>query len=342
MGSVKDLIVLSSPHEEEPGRGKFIFSDRYSVFDWGEMPDHIPLKGASLCLIGAYFFERLEEAGFLTHYQGVEEEGKLKRLSDLKSPTNQMIVSLVRVIQPPEMEGKYDYNIYQGVRGNFLIPFEFIYRNSLPAGSSLRKRLEKGEIKLEDYGWDKIPAPEERLSPPIVDVSTKLEEQDRYLSWREVEETGILQKEEIEKIRQVILAIDDLITKEVEKINLKNEDGKIELALDKDRNLVVVDVVGTPDESRFTYRGMHLSKEIAREFYRKTPWYEEVQKAKLQNPVGWRGLVKTSPPPLPSSLLQLISWVYERIAMDLTNRDWFPNVPSLEEIGEIIGQELLI
>lgn len=342
MGSVKDLLVLSSPHEEKPGRGKFIFSDRYSVFDWGEMPDHIPLKGASLCLIGAYFFEQLERAGFLTHYQGIEEEGKNKRLFELKNPANEMVVSLVRIIQPPEIEGKYDYNIYQGIRGNFLIPFEFIYRNSLPAGSSLRKRLERGEVKLKDYGWDRIPAPEERLSPPVVDVSTKLEEQDRYLSWQEVEETGILQKEEIEEIRRTVLAIDGLITKEVERINLKNEDGKIELAFDKDRNLMVVDVVGTPDESRYTFRGIHLSKEIAREFYRKTSWFEKVEKAKLQNPVGWRGLVKASPPPLPSSLVQLISWVYQRIAMDLTERNWFSDVPSLEEIGERISQELLI
>jgi len=133
-----------------------------------------------------------------------------------------------------------------------------------------------------------------------------------------------------------------LITKEVERINLKNEDGKIELAFDKDRNLMVVDVVGTPDESRYTFRGIHLSKEIAREFYRKTSWFEKVEKAKLQNPVGWRGLVKASPPPLPSSLVQLISWVYQRITMDLTERNWFSDVPSLEEIGERISQELLI
>ena len=63
-------------------------------------------------------FEQLERAGFLTHYQGIEEEGN-KRLFELKNPANEMVVSLVRIIQPPEIEGKYDYNIYQGIRGNF-------------------------------------------------------------------------------------------------------------------------------------------------------------------------------------------------------------------------------
>ena len=56
MGSVKDLIIIKKPYGNELGIGRFVFSNRYSVFDWGEMPDHIKNKGASLCLISAYFF----------------------------------------------------------------------------------------------------------------------------------------------------------------------------------------------------------------------------------------------------------------------------------------------
>ncbi|HAG08789.1 MAG TPA: phosphoribosylaminoimidazolesuccinocarboxamide synthase, partial [Desulfotomaculum sp.] len=36
MGSVKDLTVQEMPVENKSGRGRFLFSDRYSVFDWGE------------------------------------------------------------------------------------------------------------------------------------------------------------------------------------------------------------------------------------------------------------------------------------------------------------------
>jgi len=53
MGSVKDLTVLKTPTKTQSGRGRFIFSDRYSVFDWGEMPDHIDQKGAALCITAA-------------------------------------------------------------------------------------------------------------------------------------------------------------------------------------------------------------------------------------------------------------------------------------------------
>ena len=54
MGSVKDLTVINAPSETQAGLGRFAFSDRYSVFDWGEMPDHIDGKGAALCVIGAH------------------------------------------------------------------------------------------------------------------------------------------------------------------------------------------------------------------------------------------------------------------------------------------------
>ena len=47
MGSVKDLEVTEKPAQNAMGVGRFHFSDRYSVFDWGEMPDRINGKGAA-------------------------------------------------------------------------------------------------------------------------------------------------------------------------------------------------------------------------------------------------------------------------------------------------------
>lgn len=332
MGSVKDLFVLSSPMDEEPGRGKFVFSDRYSVFDWGEMPDTIPYKGASLCLVGAHFFEKLEKAGIRTHYLGLEEGGEVKRISELREPVSIMHVKLVRVILPSRTETGYDYGLYHHVRGNFLIPFEFIYRNTLPENASLRRRIAEGKARLEEFGLSELPPPGEFLREPILDVSTKLEEQDRYLSWSEVEALGILSPEEITKVQEMLLFVGRFITKEARRIGVENEDGKIELALDGKRDFLLVDVVGTPDECRFTFRGMPTSKEILRSFYRKTPWYEEVHRAKEEHPFDWKAYVKSTPPPLPPELVQLTSWMYQRIAMDLTQREWFPGVPSLEEI----------
>ena len=74
MGSVKDLEVINKPQKGKMGIGRFHFSDRYSVFDWGEMPDHIDGKGAALCLMGACCFEKLEEKGVRTHYRGLVDK----------------------------------------------------------------------------------------------------------------------------------------------------------------------------------------------------------------------------------------------------------------------------
>lgn len=42
----------------------FQFTDDYSVFDWGKMPDSIENKGRALALFGASLFERLSEPAF--------------------------------------------------------------------------------------------------------------------------------------------------------------------------------------------------------------------------------------------------------------------------------------
>ena len=59
-GSVKHVWEAS----DEPESLWFEFSDDYSVFDWGKMPDKIDHKGRALALIGAYFFEQLEAPDF--------------------------------------------------------------------------------------------------------------------------------------------------------------------------------------------------------------------------------------------------------------------------------------
>lgn len=331
MGSVKDLVVLREPKVKEPGIGRFIFSDRYSVFDWGEMPDHIANKGASICVVTAFFFEKLEEMGVKSHYLGVVEDGKVKRLKELKQPQNVLEFKLLRVIRPRVEGGRYDYSVYKGERGNFLIPLEVIYRNSLPEGSSIFKRLKEGKLKLEDIGLREMPSPGAILDKPILDVSTKLEATDRYISWEEAKEICGLSDRELDKIREVTLLINELITKEAQKLGLLNEDGKVEYGFDEERELILVDALGTLDECRFSYGGIPVSKEIARIYYRKTDWYEEVDSAKRKDPINWKGLVASKPPKLPPELSLSISQVYMAYANEITGREWF-KVPTLREV----------
>jgi phosphoribosylaminoimidazole-succinocarboxamide synthase len=345
MGSVKDLEVVKKPTKTRMGVGRFYFSDRYSVFDWGEMPDHIDGKGAALCLMGAYCFERLEEKGIRTHYRGlVDGKGKVLHFNELEKPTNVMEFHLVNVYKPKayveDGKLKYDYSFYTLKLKNFLIPLEIIYRNGLPEGSSVFKRLEQGLVTLEDLGLDHYPKVGERLAKPIFDVSTKFEESDRYLTWREAQQLTGLTDSELEEVKAVLLKVNETITEIAAKADLVNEDGKIELAFDDKRRLMVADVVGTLDECRFTYQGLHVSKEVARIYYRRTEWAREVeqakQKAREHGIKNWKTLVKVQPPKLDPKLKTLISQMYMAAANEMTGKKMF-EVPKLAEIMRSIS-----
>jgi phosphoribosylaminoimidazole-succinocarboxamide synthase len=343
MGSVKDLEVLEKPTADTMGVGRFHFSDRYSVFDWGEMPDHIPSKGAALCLMGAYCFEKLEETGVKTHYRGlVDKTGTLVTFKELRQPTSTMEVNLVNVYKPETRtaQGKvtYDYGMYTSSLKNCLIPLEIIYRNGLPEGSSVFKRLEQGKITVKDLGLDHPPKPGERLAKPIFDVSTKLEEADRYVNWEEAKKIAGITNIELIAVKRVLAKVDDAITEMACHAKLENEDGKIELAFDSQRKLMVVDVVGTLDECRFTYDGVHVSKEVARQFYKKTGWYRDVEDAKKAAEASgvrdWKTLCKSQPPKLDEQLKTIISEMYMAAANEMTNRNLFDAPPLAQVIGK--------
>ncbi len=336
MGSVKDLSVSKEPRDDYPGIGIFTFSDRYSVFDWGEMPDHIMNKGKALCITGAYFFERLNDLNINNHYKGLYYAKKPVPLSELKKPTDSMVVNILRVLKPEIKGVNYDYSIYKHVYSNHLVPLEVIYRNTLPPGSSIFRRLENGSLQRNDLGLEKNPVPGHQLKEPIIEFSTKLEITDRYITQDEAREIAGLGQDEIERIKELTMLINALITRELDRVGLANEDGKLEFGINENRRIVVVDVFGTLDECRFTYEGKPVSKEIARDFYRDSAWYKQAEKAKKKDRVNWKSLVKAAPPPLPERLCELISLAYQASCNGITGKQWF-DVPPLQEISQEIN-----
>jgi phosphoribosylaminoimidazole-succinocarboxamide synthase len=340
MGSVKDLEIIKNPTREEMGIGRFHFSDRYSVFDWGEMPDHIPGKGAALCLMGAYCFERLREKDIKTHYKGlVDNNGKTVTFKQLNQPTNTMEVYQVNIYKPETRveQGKleYDYSAYTPNLKNCLIPLEIIYRNGLPEGSSIFKRLEQGKVTIKDLGLDHYPKPGEHFPKPILDVSTKLEETDRYLTWEEAAKIAGITIPEVAAVKDILSKVNETISEIASQAGLTNEDGKIELAFDNERQIMIVDVTGTLDECRFTYNGLHVSKEVARQFYKKTQWYKDVEDAKkaaeAQGVKDWKAMCKSQPPKLDPKLRTIISEMYIATANEMTSSKLF-NAPLLADV----------
>jgi phosphoribosylaminoimidazole-succinocarboxamide synthase len=302
--------------------------------------------------MGAYCFEKLEEEGVKTHYRGlVNEMGKTVAFKELRMPTSTMEVHLVNVYKPETRETEekvvYDYSRYTPNLRNCLIPLEIIYRNGLPEGSSVFKRLKLGKVTIKDLGLDRYPKPGERFAKPLFDVSTKLEETDRYVTWEEAKKIAGLSAQEETAATAVLSKVNDSISQIASRAGLINEDGKIELAFDNERKLMVVDVVGTLDECRFTYDGVHVSKEVARQFYKKTDWHRDVEEAKktaeTQGVKDWKTLCKSQPPRLDSELRTIISGMYTAVTNELTRRRLF-STPSVDEIlgkyREYMGEKI--
>lgn len=332
MGSVKDLKVIKEAGVKITGKGIFNFSDRYSVFDWGEMPDTFPKKGTAIAILGAYFFEELEKQGIKTHFNGLLEDNKPKKLSELKNPSNLMMVDLFRVVHPENNSGIYNYHTFKNLSGNYLVPLEIIYRNTFPEGSSVFKRLQKGELSLNDLGFTSQPLPGEVLKTPLVDFSTKLEITDRYITPAQAQEIAGLDNSEMETIYNLVNTINNVITSEFKKINVNNLDGKIEVALDTNRRLTLVDIMGTLDECRFEYEGIHLSKEVARVYYRNSDWYVETERAKEKDRQNWKTECRLKPDNLPVDFRELISFMYCEVTNRVTKRKWFKVPLTLSEI----------
>lgn len=333
LGSVKDLTVIQEPKEDKLGVGRFFFTDRYSVFDWGEMPDHIPDKGRSLCVLSAFFFEKLEKEGIKTHYNGLVYKDRVYRLDEIDLPVNEMNIKLVRVIKPrfDPNTGLYDYSSFNKLDGNYLIPFEFIYRNKIAPESSFLKRFKDGSIDLKEYGLDEIKI-NERLERPILDISTKLEEEDRYLKWKEA---ANLVKLNIDDIKNLVLFTVRIIDKEVSLAGIDNVDGKLELAYTPEKDLMVVDTVGTLDECRFIYKNMHLSKEAIRRYYAETDWKREIdiakKEARKKNIEDWKSLCRLSPERLDPIFKEIISNMYKSAANKIIKRKIF-DAPDLDDV----------
>jgi len=306
IGKVKTVTIEKEPTENETGSATFDFRDEYSIFDYGRMPDDIPFKGESLCRMTVQNFKELEGKGIKTHF--------------VKSISPKVFqVNTVRILYPQKNEIMREST-------NFLIPLEVIFRNSLPEGSSMLKRLRGGSLKPEDIGLDRIPEPFEKLEKPIVDYTTKLEKDDRHLTIEEAKELAKISDEEFAKIEETALAVNSFLNEKAESIGLDHADGKIEMAFNPNREIMLVDTFGTLDEDRFLFGKTQLSKQLLRDYYAKTQWAEEVQKKEDGLEYSF-----TNAKPLPRDLLELASNMYKSVCEAWTGEKVW-NAPAVTDV----------
>ncbi len=315
MGSVKDLNELKKASGKEFGEGIFSFTDDFSVFDFGKMPETIEGKGESLCRMASYNFEKISETGIDSHFIEFIQPNKMK-------------VKLVQVIFPEQRK-------LTESDSNYLVPLEVVFRNMLPEGSSLLKRLREGKATPEQYGLSEIPNPNQFFKKPLIEFFTKLEPIDRLLTEQEAKSISGLNENELNEIKLIALKVNNFLNKKASSMNLVHADGKIELGFSPERKLILVDVFGTLDENRFLFNGINVSKQVARDYYLKTDWHKELSELKEKNvpKEDW-----PAPPELPAKLLELISEIYSSASQEWINENFASARPLktvLEEYNKL-------
>lgn len=331
----------------------FEFSDRYSIFDWGQMPDQLSGKGESLAFLAWFFFDflgkkenwvnwqapakfadsatlkQLRERGVPHHAIGLVG-GDLKSMPldrELVSPTRLLAVNPVNVIDPDSevKDGKlvWDYSAYAKKPVNALVPLEVIFRFGVPEGSSLLKRT--GDLAYcNDIGLAAAPKSGDRFDLPVIELSTKLENKDRYISYSEAKEIAGLSDAEftnlIELTSLIALRLKDCFAD----IGIELWDGKFEYAFGSDRAFTLVDSIG-PDELRLIASGVHLSKETLRAAYRGSAWLAALEKAKTlgdeRGVKDWKKIctdeLGARPAVLPPAMKQRAEMIYKGLCKTL-------------------------
>jgi phosphoribosylaminoimidazole-succinocarboxamide synthase len=229
----------------------------------------------------------------------------------------------------PHQGREYGYEAFHAEGGdNYLIPLEIVFRNRVPVGSSLRRRVTPGAVGLDRDGWPDEPV---ELPEPVVEFSTKFEESDRYLERAEADR--IAGKADLGELEVLARRVNELVTERAENAGMVHEDGKIE-CLYHDGDVRVADVAGTFDENRFAYDGQQLSKEAIRQYHKREQpeWVTAVQEAKRrareEGVADWRRLCERNPAPLPPAVLETASDMYRSGANAYAGRELF-EAPSL-------------
>ena len=326
----------------------FEFSDRYSIFDWGQMPDSLDNKGAALAWMANFFCDYLEQpkgwqawqapAALAAHplLNTLKEKGAAHHtFGPLDEQPRCIAVKPVSVVPPTSRkeDGKliWDYTPYAKKPEHTLVPLEVIFRFGVPEGSSLLSRT-GDDAYCKTLGLDKAPQSGDRFETPIIEFSTKLETSDRYLPYGEAQEIAGLSDAEFDNLATLTKLLSLRLKYCFDGIGLELWDGKLEFAFsgmdaDGNRSFILVDSIG-PDELRLTRDGVHLSKEALRSFYRPLPWHGQLETAKKlakeRGEKDWKKIcieeLKALPPHLPQAVKKQAEMIYTGIAKALSEK----------------------
>ncbi len=301
----------------------FLFSDRYSIYDWGEMPDQIEQKGNCLSIMAELFFQYLaspnnwETKTFPIEYQNLEllkqltENGLVHHCRGLRQNSENKLFLEVEKFEkymPTKVENKWIYSGYNNHPTNSLVPLEVIFRLGAPKGSSYLKR-------------NKDVSEGDKFNSPIIEFSTKLEPQDRALTNLEAIQIAGLSEFEFKNLTDLTALIALNLEKLIANLGLELWDGKFEFSFSGEyphRSFKIVDSIGL-DELRITIAdNFPLSKEFARQCYINSEWYKEITFCKKEYGDSWKSKCQLTPSKLSKEQKRLMEFIYQSFTNQLS------------------------
>ena len=224
-----------------------------------------------------------------------------------------------------------------------LIPLEVVFRFGIVEGSSLKNKLENNPGYAAQLGLKSSPKINEWLPNPVLEFFTKLEPKDRPLSWQEAATIANLTAEQFEQLVELSLATALGLHALFAEHKLELWDGKLEFVFassstnKEDWQLLLADSVG-PDELRLIYKGVQLSKEMLRLYYRHSAWFKSLAQAQniasKNGQENWQEIcqqqLNQSPQTLGSNIKIVADQLYGVIANELLDYPVFSSHPNLE------------
>jgi len=318
--STKNLEIVEPATATREGVAIFEYTDNFTVFHYGRMPDPIPGKGEATCRMAAFNFTMLEAAGVQTHFRRFIAPNRIE-------------FDLARAPDPdPSAEP------LTPAAGNYLIPVQVLFRNELPQGSSVHRRLATGALTLAELGLRDTPAVGETLAHPILEYATTRDDVNRFISAPEAQRLAGLSDEQFQTMRDTTVQVNDILTGHAREVELNHSDGKAEFVVSGDGDIVVADSPGTPDESRLMFNGVHCGKQVLRNWYVDNGLEVPVSRLIAEGVPRSQWL---EPAPLPPEFLPVMSDLYRSLSETWTGeRIW--NAPDLragtQAVARLIGQ----
>ncbi|WP_433435380.1 phosphoribosylaminoimidazolesuccinocarboxamide synthase [Nonomuraea sp. CA-141351] len=316
--STKNLEIIEPPTTRREGVGIFEYTDNYTVFHYGRMPDLIPGKGEAICRMAVFNFTMLEAAGVRTHFRRFIAPNRIE-------------FDLARVPDPDARPLNPD-------AGNYLVPVQVLFRNELPQGSSVHRRLADGALTPAEVGLRGIPEVGKMLPHPLIEYATTREDVNRFIGEPEAQRLAGLNDEQFQTMRDTTVKVNEVLTEHARKLGLSHSDGKLEYLVSSDARIVLADSPGTPDESRLMFHGVHCGKQVLRNWYVDNGLEVPVSKLTAD------GVPRSQwprPAPLPPEFLPVMSDLYRSLCETWTGeRLW--NAPDLhtatQAVARLIGQ----